>query len=240
MFLNKLYHWLLSWFKPNRSRYVALRHVLGYNPGKMSLYEMALSHRSLKRDSTENNERLEFLGDAILGAIIGEYLFKKYPTRDEGYLTDMRSKIVNRKVLNDIAVRIGLKELMTFNEQDHHLNRSMIFGNALEALIGAIYVDQGYNRARNFICHRIITPFIDIELLENTEINSKNKVIGWAARLGKKIEFVLMDEPMIRGRKHYTMGVFLDDEMVTQANHTNKKEAGKLAADEAVKQLKIP
>jgi ribonuclease-3 len=172
--------------------------MLGFTPGLVALYEAALCHRSSRKETTENNERLEFLGDAILGAIIGEHLFIKYPTRDEGYLTDMRSKIVNRKVLNDIALKIGIKELMTFNDQDHHLKHSMIFGNALEALIGAIYIDKGYARTRTFIRKRILIPFIDIELLENTEINSKNKVIGWAGRNGRKLEFVMMDDSLVR------------------------------------------
>ncbi len=214
--------------------------MLGFTPGTIALYDMALCHRSSRKESTENNERLEFLGDAILGAIIGEHLFNKYPTKPEGYLTDMRAKIVNRKALNDIALKIGIKELMSFNEQDQFLKHSMIFGNALEALIGAIYIDKGYSKTRTFIRKRILVPFIDIELLENTEINLKNKVIGWAGRLGRKIDFVMLEEKMVRGRKHYTMGVFLDDELVSKANHPNKKEAGKLAADEAVKKLNIP
>jgi ribonuclease-3 len=232
-------NWIIQIFTKDSQRYKALQHLLGFTPGLVGLYESALCHRSSRKESTENNERLEFLGDAILGAIIGEHLFIKYPTRDEGYLTDMRSKIVNRKVLNDIALKIGMKELMTFNDQDHHLKHSMIFGNALEALIGAIYIDKGYAKTRTFIRKRILIPFIDIELLENTEINSKNKVIGWAGRAGRKLEFVMMDDSLIRGRKIYTMGVFLDDELVTKAQHTNKKEAGKLAADQAVIILNI-
>lgn len=231
--------WIIQIFTKDSQRYKALQHLLGFTPGTIALYDMALCHRSSRKESTENNERLEFLGDAILGAIIGEHLFVKYPTRPEGYLTDMRAKIVNRKALNDIALKIGIKELMTFNEQDQFLKHSMIFGNALEALIGAIYIDKGYAKTRTFIRKRILIPFIDIELLENTEINAKNKVIGWAGRLGRKIDFVMLEEKIIRGRKHYTMGVFLDDELVSKAHHPNKKEAGKIAADEAVKKLNI-
>ncbi|MGI9191802.1 MAG: ribonuclease III family protein [Chitinophagaceae bacterium] len=232
--------WIIQIFTKDSQRYKALQYMLGFTPGTIALYDMALCHRSSRKESTENNERLEFLGDAILGAIIGEHLFNKYPTKPEGYLTDMRAKIVNRKALNDIALKIGIKELMSFNEQDQFLKHSMIFGNALEALIGAIYIDKGYSKTRTFIRKRILVPFIDIELLENTEINLKNKVIGWAGRLGRKIDFVMLEEKMVRGRKHYTMGVFLDDELVSKANHPNKKEAGKLAADEAVKKLNIP
>jgi ribonuclease-3 len=190
--------------------------MIGFTPGNIALYELALCHRSNNNNTTENNERLEFLGDAILGAIIGEHLFVKYPTRDEGYLTDMRTKIVNRKTLNQIALKIGLKSIMKFNEQDYYLRDSLIFGNALEALIGAIYIDKGYSRTRSFVRKRILLPFVDIELLESLEVNTKNKLIGWAGKQGRKIEFILLEEKLERGRK---------------------KEASKNAAEEAIKLL---
>lgn len=213
--------------------------MLGFTPGNLSLYELALCHRSNKAEATENNERLEYLGDAMLGAIISEHLFIKYPTKPEGYLTDMRSKIVNRKTLNDIALKIGLKALMKFNEQDYYLRDSLIFGNALEALIGAIYLDKGYAKTRTFIRKRILIPFVDIELLENLEVNTKNRLIGWATKNGKKIEFALLEEKLERGRKKFTVGIVLNDELLTQSTANNKKEASKLAADQAVKILDL-
>jgi ribonuclease-3 len=230
---------IVQFFTKESTLYKELQTMLGFTPSNLALYELALCHRSNSNNSTENNERLEFLGDAILGAIIGEHLFVKYPTRPEGYLTDMRSKIVNRKTLNQIALKIGLKELMKFNEQDYYLRDSLIFGNALEALIGAIYIDKGYAKTRTFVRKRIMIPFVDIELLESLEVNTKNKLIGWASKQGKKIDFILIEEKLERGRKKFTIGVKLEEEIIATSTAYNKKEASKIAADEAIKRLEI-
>jgi ribonuclease-3 len=149
----------------------------------------------------------------------------------------MRTKIVNRKTLNQIALKIGLKSIMKFNEQDYYLRDSLIFGNALEALIGAIYIDKGYSRTRSFVRKRILLPFVDIELLESLEVNTKNKLIGWAGKQGRKIEFILLEEKLERGRKKFVVGVQLDDEIIASSTAGNKKEASKNAAEEAIKLL---
>lgn len=230
---------IVQFFTRESSLYKELQTMLGFTPGNLALYELALCHRSNNGNATENNERLEFLGDAILGAIIGEHLFIKYPTKPEGYLTDMRSKIVNRKTLNQIALKIGLKTLMKFNEQDYHLRDSLIFGNALEALIGAIYIDKGYARTRTFVRKRIMVPFVDIDDLESLEVNTKNKLIGWASKQGKKIDFVVIEEKLERGRKKFTVGVKLEETIVATSTAGNKKEASKIAADEAIRLLEI-
>jgi ribonuclease-3 len=230
---------IAQFFTKGSTLYKELQTMLGFTPGNIALYELALCHRSNNMNSTENNERLEFLGDAILGAIIGEHIFNKYPTKPEGYLTDMRSKIVNRKTLNQIALKIGLKSIMKFNEQDYFLRDSLIFGNALEALIGAIYIDKGYAKTRTFLRKRILIPFVDIELLEGIEVNLKNKLIGWASKQGKTVEFVLLEEKLEKGRKKFHMGVKYENEIVTSSMAGSKKEASKLAAEEAVKILGI-
>jgi ribonuclease-3 len=230
---------IAQFFTKGSSRYKKLQDMLGFTPGNIALYELALCHRSNNANSTENNERLEFLGDAILGAIIGEHLFTKYPTKPEGYLTDMRSKIVNRKTLNQIALKIGLKSIMKFNEQDYFLRNSLIFGNALEALIGAIYIDKGYAKTRSFLRKRILLPFVDIEFLESIEVNLKNKLIGWAGKQGKLLDFVLMEEIEDKGRKRFKVGVKLDEQIIAFAIASNKKEASKNAAEEAVKMLQF-
>lgn len=230
---------IVQFFTKESNLYKELQNLLGFTPSNIALYELALCHRSSKGNVTENNERLEFLGDALLGSVISEHLFVKYPTKDEGYLTEMRSKIVNRKSLNHIGLKMGLKSLMKFNEQDYYLNDSSIFGNALEALIGAIYIDKGYSKTKTFIRKRILLPFVDIELLENFEANIKNKIIGWASKQGKKIEFVLLDEQVEKGRKMFTIGVMLEGEVITMSKANNKKDASKNAAEKAIKLLEI-
>ncbi len=230
---------IVRFFVKDSELYKSLQALLGFVPGDESLYELALCHSSFKKDITENNERLEFLGDAILGSIIGEYLFHKYPTKAEGYLTDMRSKIVNRKSLNDIGKKIGLEELMSFNEKDHHLRHSPIFGNAFEALIGAIYLDKGYKKTKQFVHKRMLIPFIDIESLEEIEANIKNKLIGWASRESKELAFIDIDCQQVNGRKRFFVGVQIDGEVVGNGNAMTKKEASKLAAKNAIELLNI-
>jgi len=126
-----------------------LKNILGFAPGNIALYKTALTHRSVREASDENNERLEYLGDAILSALIADYLFKRYPYKEEGFLTEMRSKMVNRQQLNEIALRMGIKKITLYNKSDGSLKVSQIFGNTLEALVGAIYLDKGYRKRAN-------------------------------------------------------------------------------------------
>jgi ribonuclease-3 len=212
---------------------------LGFAPSRISLYITALSHRSIKEKTTDNNERLEYLGDAILGGIIADYLYMKYPYKGEGFLTEMRSKMVNRQMLNDIAIRMGLKKITTYNKQDGSLRSSQIFGNALEALVGAIYVDKGYNATKKWVFKKIIIPHLFIEDLEQIEINQKNKLYSWANKSGKLLEFETIDEKMENGRKLFTVGAILDGEVLAEGKAFNKKDAGQIAAQNAVEKLKL-
>src|SRR5690606_9433684 len=173
--------------------------ILGFKPKFLPYYILAITHRSKNEKIASNNERLEFLGDAYIGAIIGEYLFKKYPNKDEGYLTEMRSKIVSRVSLNEIARRMGLEKIVRYNQNDRLLRRSQIFGNALEALVGAIYLDVGFERTRKFILKRILATYIDMEMLETTEFNFKNKLYTWAHKHDHALEFVTVAESMEAG-----------------------------------------
>jgi len=133
-----------------------LVNVLGFTPGDTALYRTALSHRSVREGADENNERLEFLGDAVLSSIIAHYLFRKYPYKGEGFLTEMRSKMVNRQKLNEIALKMGLKKITFYNKSDNALKISQIFGNTLEALIGAVYLDKGYKKTQRWVEEYII------------------------------------------------------------------------------------
>jgi ribonuclease-3 len=198
-----------------------------------------LTHRSVKEKATENNERLEYLGDAILGGIIADYLFKKYPYKGEGFLTEMRSKMVNRQMLNDIAIKMGLKKLTSFNRHDNSLKSSQIFGNALEALVGAIYIDKGYAATKQWVLKKLIIPHLFMEDLENTEINQKNKLYSWANKGGRQLEFETLDERMENGRRLFTVAAVVDGEVIAQGKAFNKKDASQIAAQQAVEKLNI-
>jgi ribonuclease-3 len=213
--------------------------LLGFTPGRISLYIAALSHRSIKEKATDNNERLEYLGDAILGGIIADYLFMKYPYKGEGFLTEMRSKMVNRQMLNDIAIRMGFKKITSYNKQDGSLKSSQIFGNALEALVGAIYIDRGYAATKKWVFKKIIIPHLFIEDLEQVEINQKNKLFSWANRSGKLLEFETIDEKMENGRRLFTVGAIVDGEIIAEGRAFNKKDAGQIAAQNAVEKLNL-
>ena len=190
-------------FSPSKNREFKkqLSNVLGFTPGDIALYKTALSHRSVREGADENNERLEFLGDAVLSSVIAHYLFRKYPYKGEGFLTEMRSKMVNRQMLNDIALKMGLKKITFYNKYDNSLKVSQIFGNTLEALIGAVYLDKGYNGTQKWVEKFIIMPHLFIDDLEVVEINIKNKLYGWANKNGKQLEFETLDEKFENGRR---------------------------------------
>lgn len=216
-----------------------LRNVLGFTPKRIELYRIALSHRSVREGSDENNERLEFLGDAILGAVVAHYLFMRYPYKDEGFLTEMRSKMVNRNQLNEIAVKIGLKKITLFNRFDNSLKVSQIFGNSLEALLGAVYLDRGYDETVKWVSTHIINPHLFLQDLENLDINLKNKLYGWANKNGKVLEFDTLNESIENGRRLFTIGAKIDGELIAEAKAFNKKDASQVAAQKAIEVLNI-
>lgn len=216
-----------------------LRNVLGFSPKKLILYKTALSHRSVREGADENNERLEFLGDAILSTIVAHYLFMRYPYKEEGFLTEMRSKMVNRNQLNEIAVKIGLKKITLFNRFDNSLKISQIFGNTLEALVGAVYLDKGYDQTQKWVAQQIIYPHLFMQDLENLDINQKNKLYGWANKNGKNLVFETLDEKIENGRRLFTIAAKIDGEVIAEAKAFNKKDASQVAAQIAVEKLKL-
>lgn len=216
-----------------------LKNILGFQPTNISLYKTALTHRSVREGSDENNERLEYLGDAILSALIADYLFKRYPYREEGFLTEMRSKMVNRQQLNDIAVRMGLKKITLYNKMDGSLKVSQIFGNTLEALVGAIYLDTGYKKTSRWVLQYIIQPHMFMDDLENLEINHKNKLYGWANKNGKVLEFETLNEKLENGRRLFTIAAVIDGKAIAEGRAFNKKDASQIAAQVAVEKLGI-
>ncbi len=216
-----------------------LKNILGFKPGSISLYKTALTHRSVRESADENNERLEYLGDAVLSALIADYLFKRYPYREEGFLTEMRSKMVNRQQLNEIALRMGLKKITLYNKMDGSLKTSQIFGNTLEALVGAIYLDHGYKKTAKWVLDCIILPHMFMDDLETLEINHKNKLYGWANKNGRVLEFETLNEKLENGRRLFTVAAVLDGKNIAEGRAFNKKDASQIAAQVAVEKLGI-
>jgi ribonuclease III len=214
-----------------------LKNVLGFSPGNSDLYKTALTHRSVKDSAADNNERLEYLGDAILSGIVADFLFKKYPYREEGFLTEMRSKMVNRVTLNEVAIKMGLKKIVYFNKFDNSLKVSQIFGNTLEAVVGAVYLDKGFKKTHTWVLERIILPYMFMDDLENLEINHKNKLYGWANKNGKNLEFETLEEKFEGGRRLFTIGAVVDGQLIAQGKAYNKKDASQVAAQVAVEKL---
>jgi ribonuclease-3 len=235
--MKRLYQLIFSFRKSEFEKSVYM--LIGYQTTKMVLFHTAFNHRSLKENPSENNERMEFLGDAIISSVVAEYLFKKYPYKGEGFLTEMRSKMVNRQQLNHIAIQMGLKKMTRFNKLDGGLKSSQIFGNTLEALVGAIYLDKQYNFTKKWIIEKMIQPYLFMDELEQIDINIKNKIIGWALKQGKQIDFVLADETIEGRRRLFTINIVIDGEVITSQKGFTKKDASQIAAQKAIEILQI-
>jgi len=235
--MKRIYQLLFSFRKSEFEKSVDM--LIGYRSTKMVLFHTAFNHRSLKENPSENNERMEFLGDAIISSVVAEYLFKKYPYKGEGFLTEMRSKMVNRQQLNHIAIQMGLKKMTRFNKLDGGLKSSQIFGNTLEALVGAIYLDKQYEFTKKWIIEKMIQPYLFMDELEQIDINIKNKIIGWALKQGKQIDFVLADEQLEGRRRLFTINIVIDGEVITSQKGFTKKDASQIAAQKAIEILQI-
>ena len=240
--VSRLYKLYLS---PHRNYIKSLKNLLGFVPGNLSLYRMAFRHRSVavqtKNGSKNSNERLEFLGDAILGSVVAEVLFKKYPYKEEGFLTEMRSKIVSRVNLNQLSRRLGLDELIEFDSRIANFpnKQGSLLGDAFEALVGAVFMDKGYNFTREFLINRIIKTHVDIHQLELTETNFKSKLIEWCQRHGKDITFEVIENAEGENVKLFTIRVNIDGNIFGLGIDYNKKNAEKLAAEKTCDSLNI-
>lgn len=216
----------------------ALKNIFGYTPGNIALYQLAFRHRSaasvVSNGVKNSNERLEYLGDAVLGSIVAEYLFKKYPFRDEGQLTEMRSRIVSRSNLNALSRKLGLDKLIQ-TSRETNIPATSILGDAFEALIGAIYLDKGYDFTKKLLINKVIPIHLDIDSLVNTEMNFKSKVIEWGQRVKKTAEFVLSDELENgkQNRKLYVVHLLLDGELAGKGHDYSIKKAEQKAAEQA-------
>ena len=239
--VSRLYKLYLS---PHRKYVKVLKNLLGFVPGNLSLYRLAFRHKSvaqnIKKGVKNSNERLEFLGDAVLGSVVAEVLFKLYPYEDEGFLTELRSKIVSRVNLNQLARKLGFESLIEYDSRVLGSSRQgSLLGDAFEALIGAVYLDKGYNFTRNFLVNHIIKSHIDIHTLEQTETNFKSKLIEWCQRHGKDISFDLIGNEEGENAKLFSVQASVDGEIMGLGKEFSKKNAEKLAAEKACESLGI-
>lgn len=212
-----------------------LRILLGFIPANLGVFILAFSHKSSGSSelyAVQNNERLEYLGDAILGTIVAEYLFRKYPNRDEGFLTKMRSKIVNRKVLNHIADKMGL-DLFIVKSDHSRLSRSML-GNALEALIGAVYLDVGYDGTRQFVIRKILRTHLNIKELETYDDNYKSQLLEWCQKNRKDISYKVVEKFKLDNRDRFKVAVLVDGSKIAVAEDFSKKSAEQKASQKAL------
>lgn len=219
----------------------SIKKLIGAKPKVLNHYHQAFRHSSLSAESNENNERLEFLGDSVLNLLVAEHLYHTFPWKKEGYLSDIRSKMVSRNLLNTIAQKMGLQHFLKFNKQNEFsLTQTAMMGNALEALVGAVYLDLGFDGAKKFVHDKIIYPHLDVKQVEVKEFNYKSKLLEWGQKDGKEIKFKLLkefeDEAHI---KIFRVGVFVEGKKQAEAEDRNKKNAEKKAAQLTFERLHI-
>jgi ribonuclease-3 len=222
--------------------YLFFKNVLGFTPRNTSLYQIAFIHKSKSVETGQgwrvNNERLEYLGDAVLSAVVAEFLYKKYPHQGEGFLTEMRSKLVSRANLNKLAQKIGLSQLIQYNRESQGVFKS-IDGDAFEALVGAIYLEKGYRFTRRVIIKKIMSTYLDVDAMAHTDWNFKSKLIDWGQKNHKKISFEV-ERVFFQGkesRRQYDVRVKIDGEPAEHAIEYSIKAAEQLAAEKTYKKL---
>lgn len=228
-------------FSSNKKYKKKLIGLLGFYPKNRKIYDLAFVHRSasviLSDGSNVNNERLEFLGDAVLDAVIADYLFSKYPNNNEGFLSKMRSKIVKRKHLNLLADKIGIEQFVVSNSINQNGGKH-ICGNALEALIGAIYLDKGYVASRKFVIGKMLESNINLNELEHKETDFKSRMIEWSQKNRTEISFESQEEYTINEHTPiFVSRIIVADQVLGEGKGFSKKEAEQNAAEFAFKAI---
>ncbi len=212
-----------------------LEQILGFTPEKTEYYKLAFIHKSVSETANDgtllNNERLEYLGDAILGAVIADMLFFKFPSASEGFLTQMRSKIVNGENLSTLAKQIGIDKYVVSNTKV--TSKKNIFGDAFEAFIGAIYIDKGYKATEKFIITKIINDFVNLEELEKNDLNFKSQLIEWGQKYKKTVRFDTNEN----NDKGFVTKITINTEAYGKGKGKSKKEAEQAAAQNALNRL---
>jgi ribonuclease-3 len=235
-----MFKFLIVQFAKDKVLYTAIKNLLGFYPRNINLYKVALSHKSAPqvwlKGQQVNNERMEYLGDAVLSSVVADYLYKKFPYQNEGFLTEMRSRIVSRSRFNKLSLKMGLNKLI-FQGSVSFTSSKSIFGDTFEALIGAIYLDRGYNFTRKTIIRRIIDVHLDVDEIERTDTNFKSRILEYAQREKRQLEFKVMQEIGEGHRKQYLVELFLDNESVSRGQDFSIKAAEQIAAEKACEEL---
>ncbi|MEQ8713350.1 MAG: ribonuclease III [Cyclobacteriaceae bacterium] len=234
-FFRRFFSYLKFYTREDKKLAASIKTIVGRKPYNLSLYHLAMRHSSVARVNKQgfkvSNERLEYLGDAVLGLIVAQLLFEKFPYKDEGFLTEMRSRIVNRESLNRLGRKFGLKDLINYNQSSRSsISHKSMYGDTMEALIGAVYLDMGYRACTKFVVDRLIANHFDLEELVNANQNYKSIVIEYAQKENKSIEFVVNETETADKTRQFVAEVIIDEEMMAQGHGLSKKKAEQDAA----------
>lgn len=243
-FFRKSHGFVRFFLSKKKNLYRTFRLITGRRPNNIILYEQAMRHVSAaslnEKGLRESYERLEYLGDAILGMVVAEMLYKRFPYKEEGFLTELRSKIVNRESLNLLAKKVGLKDLVKYHKhKGSPISHKSVYGDSLEALIGAIYLDQGFQFCKRFILNTLISPHFDFIELVKTTTNYKSKIIEWSQKENKSVRFEIVQSNDDARDKQFVAQVFLDEQPLEKGFGFSKKKAEQDAAQKSLNYLKV-
>lgn len=231
-----MFGFIAASFSKEKKLYKAVKNILGFYPGNIFLYRLAFRHKSASRVSggiKSNNERLEYLGDSVISTAVAHYLFMRYPNKDEGFLTEMRSKMVSRATLNKVAQKMGLHELLNIDVKAGGFKS--VDGNALEALMGAVFLDKGYRFTEKVILKRVVAVHIDMDEIEKRDWNYKSKLIDWGQKERYKVNFQVQGTMNQKGKRLYKVAAMVEEEVWGEGIDQSIKAAEQIAAENAYK-----
>jgi len=237
------FNYIKSFFSADKDLFIAVKNIFGFYPRNINLYKLALRHKSATAKKINglkiNNERLEYLGDAILSAIVADYLFRRFPYKDEGFLTQMRSKIVSRTSLNRLSLKLGLQKLVVSVDMQSSQPKSA-GGDAFEAFIGAVFLDKGYNFTKKIILNRIIGVHFDVEQLVEEEVSYKSRIIEWSQKQKKDIQFRVVNQVGEKNKRQYVVSLLIDNKVIATSQDYSIKGAERLVAEKAWQKIEEP
>lgn len=232
--IKKLYNRI---FSNDKELAAYIKSITGISASNLKIYKQVFQHRSKFNEPVDNNERLELLGDAILDAVVCAYLYKKYPYKEEGFMTEMRSRIVNRKSLNEVGVKLGLVEKLQLNRRSMTDVSKDLGGNTFEALVGAVYLDAGFDKTSRFVQKRVLQNLIDVDVLEETNTDYKSQIFHYIQREGKSIEFKVVEQKQRNRRVYFVIEMEIAGKVISRGEGFSKKVAEQNAAMNGLKVL---